>query len=80
MAERIPIIYNDNAGQLQEIALSDAASVGIISARVYSSANFITDEAVSMASTNFNYFTVGPIVVGTGATITVGAGVSYTVF
>jgi len=79
MSERIPVIYNENAGQLQEISLSDAASVGLISARAYSTINFITQETVSLASTNFNYFTIGPVVLGVGGTVTVGAGVSYVV-
>jgi hypothetical protein len=79
MSERIPVVYNDNAGQLQEISLSDAASVGLMSARAYSSLNFITNEAIVLASTSFNYFSVGPVVLGAGGTVTVGAGVSYAV-
>ena len=35
--------------------------------------------AVSLANSSFNYLHVGPITVGSGATIFVGAGVSYVV-
>ena len=33
MAERIPLIYNPNADQIQEVGLEDQVSVGIASAQ-----------------------------------------------
>ena len=78
MPERIPLVYNPSSGQLQEVSASDEVSVGIISATVISNPNIISS-SVTLTNTNFNYAQVGPISVGVGQTITVGAGVSYSV-
>jgi hypothetical protein len=80
MAERVPIIYNPSANQLQEVSLSDQVSVGVISARAFSTINLIEGEVVSLASSSFNYGMFGPLTIGTSGTITVGAGVSFVVY
>lgn len=80
MTERSPLIFNPSAGQLQEVVLTDEVSVGILTARVLSNPNIITNELVSVANSYHNYANIGPFTVGTGATVVVGAGVSYTVF
>jgi hypothetical protein len=80
MAERAPIIFNDSAGQLQEVSLSDETSVGILSSRILSTISYITNESVSMSSTNFNYLSIGPVVIGTAGTVIVGSGVSYVIY
>ena len=41
MAQRNPIIYNDNAGQLQEVSLDDELNVGIVSAVAFSNVKTI---------------------------------------
>ena len=78
MAERIPLIYNGSAGQIQEVLATDELNVGFVSATVYSNARQF-DTSVSLANSSFNYLHVGPLTVGSGATIFVGAGVSYVV-
>lgn len=80
MAERVPLIYNPSANQLQEVSLSDEVSVGVLSARSFSTPNLIENGAVSLANSSFNYGMFGPITVGTSGTIFVGAGVSFTIF
>lgn len=78
MPERIPLVYNSSSGQIQEVSASDEVNVGIISATVISNPNVIIS-SINLTNTSFNYVQVGPITVGVGATIAVGAGVSYTV-
>lgn len=80
MAERSPLIYNPSANQLQEVSLSDEVSVGILSARSFSTANLIQDAVVSLANSSFNYGMFGPVTVGTSGTIFVGAGVSFVIY
>ena len=55
MTERIPVIYNQSANQLQEVTLTDEVSVGIFTARMISNPNIITNEVVSIANSNHNY-------------------------
>lgn len=78
MTERAPLIYNSSANQIQEVSLSDEVSVGILTATVFSTAN-VVNQTVSLANSSFNYAMIGPVTVGSGATIFVGAGVSYVV-
>lgn len=78
MSERIPLVYNPSADQIQEVATTDELSVGIITAAAFSNLATIT-QPVSLANSHFNYMQVGPIAVSGLGTITVGAGVSYVV-
>lgn len=78
MAERAPLIYNSSANQIQEVSLSDEVSVGILTATVFSNQKTVT-QTVSMGNSSFNYMMVGPVTVGSGATIFVGAGVSFVI-
>ena len=78
MAERIPLIYNPNADQIQEVALEDSASVGIMSAQTLATPAFV-DRAISMGSTFFNYANFGPVYIAPGGSLTVGAGVSHVI-
>ena len=41
MTERIPIIYNPNTGQFQEVETTDEINVGIVSAIAFSNLNVI---------------------------------------
>jgi hypothetical protein len=78
MAERIPLIYNPSAIQIQEVSSTDEVNVGILTAVAVSNLKTVT-AAVSLANSSFNYMMVGPVQVGGAGTITVGAGVSYVV-
>lgn len=80
MTERVPLIYNPSANQIQESSLNDEVSVGILSVRVISNPNFYTNEIVSMANSSFNYGMFRPVTVGAGNTISVGAGVSFVIY
>jgi hypothetical protein len=80
---RIPLIYSDEAGQLQEIPIGDTIdapdvgmNVGIHTAVIFSHKGQIDETLFLTVNTN-NYFHVGPVTVGSGATIVVGAGVTY---
>jgi hypothetical protein len=79
MTERIPVIYNQSANQLQEVILTDEVSVGIFTARMLSNPNIITNELVSIANSYHNYANFGPFTIGAGATVVVGLGVSYSI-
>lgn len=83
--QRIPLIYSDEAGQLQEVPVGDRIvapdmdiSVGIVTAKMYSNINNITT-VIQLTDTTVNYFNVGDVNVAVGATIIVGAGVTYRV-
>jgi len=78
MPERIPLVYNPNNGQIQEVSASDEVSVGILTATIISNPNVITS-SITLSNSDFNYAQIGPITIGVGQTITVGAGVSYSV-
>ena len=65
MAARYPLIYNNSAEQIQEIPDGDELNLSG------------ADIAVGIVSAN--YAQVGPVAVGAGATISVGAGISYVV-
>lgn len=78
MAERIPIIYNSNTGQFQEVAKTDEINVGIVSAIAFSNLNLI-DQPVTLGSTTHNYVMFGPVAVSGIGTVIVGSGVSYTI-
>lgn len=82
---RIPLIYSDEAGQLQEVPIGDRIvapdmdiSVGIVTAECFSNVNEI-DYVLELSDANNNYFHVGEVRVAAGATIQVGVGVSYRV-
>jgi hypothetical protein len=85
MANRFPLIYNTSAEQLQELPSGDSLDLtgstlntGIMSATCYSNLNNVTS-SITLDNTSYNYMQAGPVTVGTGATIAVGAGVSYVV-
>ena len=78
MPERAPLIYNPSANQIQEVSLSDEVSVGILTATVFSNLKTV-NQSVSMGNSSYNYMMAGPITVGVGATIFVGAGVSFVI-
>ena len=78
MAERIPLIYNPNADQIQEVSLDDQASVGIMSAQTLATPAYI-DRTISMGSTFFNYANIGPVYIAPGGSLSVGAGVSHVI-
>ena len=85
MAARYPLIYNNTAEQIQEIPDGDELNlsgadigVGIVSATAFANKSLFTS-SVSFANTALNYAQIGPVAVGVGATISVGAGISYVV-
>ena len=78
MAERVPLIYNPSANQIQETALTDETSVGILTAVVFSNLKVVSSP-LSLANSSFNYLMAGPVSVTGIGTITVGAGVSFVV-
>lgn len=85
MANRIPLIYNTSAEQIQELPAGDSLDLsgsqlntGIMSATAYSSPTNVTSSIV-LDNTDYNYMQIGPITVGVGATISVGSGISYVV-
>lgn len=78
MPERIPLSYNPSANQIQEPAVTDELRIGFATATVLSNPNRF-DENVALANSNFNYMHLGPVTVGAGFSITVGAGVSYVI-
>jgi hypothetical protein len=78
MAERIPIIYNPNTGQFQEVETTDEINVGIVSAIAFSNLNVI-DQPITLASTAHNYVMFGPVAVSGIGTVIVGSGVSYAI-
>lgn len=78
MAERVPIIYNPSANQLQEVSLSDEVSVGILTAAVFSNLKVVNTQ-LNLLNSSYNYLMAGPVSVTGIGTITVGAGVSFVV-
>lgn len=78
MPERIPLIFNPSANQIQEVSLADETSVGILTAIAISNSKTVTS-TVSLANSAFNYAMIGPVAVGVGATIIVGAGVTFVI-
>jgi|TARA_X000001036_G_scaffold216417_1_gene202563 hypothetical protein len=78
MAQRNPLIYNDNAGQLQEVSVDDQINVGIVSAVAFSNVQTVVSP-VSLANTSYNYAMFGPIAVSGVGTISVATGVTYAV-
>ena len=85
MADRVPLIYNTTAEQIQERSPSDGLDLsgsqlltGIMSATAYSTADTVSS-SLTLDNTSYNYMQVGPVTVGVGATIAVGSGVSYVV-
>ena len=78
MAERIPLIYNPSANQIQETALTDETSVGILTAVVFSNLKVVSSP-ISFANSSFNYLMAGPVSLSGIGTITVGAGVSFVI-
>jgi hypothetical protein len=78
MAQRNPLIYNDSAGQLQEVSVDDEINVGIVSAVAFSNVKTITDP-ISLGNAGYNYMMVGPVAISGVGTVTVGSGVTYTV-
>jgi hypothetical protein len=85
MAERVPLIFNTAANQIQELPVGDGIDLtgaqlntGIMSATAYSTPDTVSSSIV-LDNPNYNYMMVGPIAVGVGATIAIGVGVSYVV-
>ncbi len=85
MADRVPLIFNTSAQQIQEpiklngLDLSGSQlNTGIMSATAYSNKDTVTS-SITFDNTSYNYMQVGPVTVGVGATIAVGSGVSYVV-
>lgn len=85
MANRVPLIYNTSAQQIQELPEGDGLDLsgsqlntGIMSATAYSTPDTVSS-SITLDNPNYNYMQVGPITVGVGATIAVGVGVSYVV-
>jgi hypothetical protein len=78
MAERIPLIYNPSANQIQETALGDETSVGILTAVVFSNLRTVSSP-ISLANSSFNYLMAGPVSLSGIGTITVGSGVSFVI-
>jgi len=83
MPDRIPLIYNPSANQIQELSATDNldlsgsnVNTGIATAVVFSHPSSITG-AVNLLDTGKNYFHVGTISVGAGSTLAVGVGVTY---
>lgn len=82
---RVPLIYSDEAGQLQEVPVGDqiivpdmGLKVGVLTATVFANVHTV-DEILSLQDTTSNYFHVGTVQVSAGATILVGAGATYRV-
>tara|TARA_R110000822_G_scaffold218063_2_gene352524 strand:+ start:949 stop:1209 length:261 start_codon:yes stop_codon:yes gene_type:complete len=85
MADRVPLIFNTTAQQIQELGSGDGLDLsgsqlntGIMSATAYSTPDSVTS-SITLDNPDYNYMQVGPITVGVGATIAVGSGVSYVV-
>jgi hypothetical protein len=85
MADRVPLIFNTSAQQIQELGSGDGLDLsgsqlntGIMSATAYSTPDSV-NTSITLDNPDYNYMQVGPITVGLAATITVGAGVSYVV-
>ncbi len=85
MADRIPLIFNPDAQQIQEIGTSDGLDLsgttlntGIMSATAFSNPDAV-NSSITLDNPDFNYMQVGPVTVGVGATVAVGSGVSYVI-
>ena len=85
MADRVPLIFNTSAEQIQELGTGDSLDLsgsqlntGIMSATAYSNKDTVT-ASITFDNTDYNYMQVGPVAVSVGATIAVGSGVSYVV-
>ena len=85
MADRVPLIFNTSAVQIQELGTGDSLDLsgsqlntGIMSATAYSNKDTVTS-SITFDNTAYNYMQVGPVSVSVGATIAVGSGVSYVV-
>jgi len=85
MANRVPLIFNTAAQQIQELPVGDdldlsgaQLNTGIMSATAYSTPDSVS-ASVTLDNPDYNYMMVGPVTVGVGATIAVGVGVSYVV-
>jgi len=85
MADRVPLIFNTSAQQIQELPAGDGLDLsgsrlntGIMSATAYSNKETIT-ASITLDNPDYNYMQIGPITVGVGATVAVGVGVSYIV-
>ena len=78
MAERVPLIYNPSANQIQESSLTDEVSVGILTAVVFSNLK-VVNTPLGLANSSFNYLMAGPVSLSGIGTITVGAGVSFVI-
>jgi hypothetical protein len=85
MADRVPLIYNTSAQQIQELPIGDGLDLtgsplntGIMSATAYSTKDNVIS-SVTLDNPDYNYMMIGPVSVGVGATIAIGVGVSYVV-
>jgi len=78
MVQRNPLIYNDSTAKLEEVSLDDQLNVGIVSAVAFSNVKTVTSP-VSLANSDYNYMMAGPVAVSGIGTITVSAGVTFTI-
>lgn len=85
MVDRVPLIFNTSANQIQELGSGDGLDLtgsklntGIMSATAYSTPDNVT-VSILLDNPDYNYMMVGPVSVGIGATVAVGVGVSYVV-
>jgi hypothetical protein len=83
MANRIPLIYNTDANQIQEIGAADTldvagsnVAVGIMSATIYTHPSTIS-ESIVLDQVGNTYAHFGEVSVGSGSTVAVASGVSY---
>ena len=85
MADRVPLIFNTSTEQIQELPSGDSLDLsgsqlntGIMSATAYSNKDTVASSII-FDNTEYTYMQIGPVAVSIGATIAVGAGVSYVV-
>lgn len=83
MADRIPLIYNTSANQIQELPESDTldlsgsnVSVGIVSATIYTHPSTLNNTVV-LDQVGNTYAHFGSVSVSAGATVAVGSSVTY---
>ena len=62
----------------EEVSLDDQLNVGIVSAVAFSNVKTVTSP-VSLANSDYNYMMAGPVAVSGIGTITVSAGVTFTI-
>lgn len=83
MPNRIPLIYNSSAGQVQEISTSDSldlsglnVNAGIVSASIYSHPSIITN-SILLDKPNHTYAHFGTVSIGSGVTVGISTNSAY---